>query len=227
MELPKPGEFTDQFCDGLIRALDWCYERVGKLFRPSEGLDERWASLTIAMLAGRAYARELRGFGAIGVHPAGLVFEIVNGPHILRTNKLGRTSDQNVQASFPRPSRAAAAMASVNAHQIGLELPDTDQDIQPTFLVELPPPTRWIVGHMGTAKEGLQAVYLCAPLTSFDNAVTEWRGWIPIFRNDGAIGATSPVPGLPDDPSPLAIEIPLPPLDLIDAGVDDQGRDVG
>lgn len=225
VEIQRPREFTLSFTETLVEVLRACYGHVGPggVFRPRFGLDERWAALTIAMLAGPAYTRRLRGFANVTVRRAGLVHEVAVGPHILRTNKLGRTLDENVVSSFPGPSRAVVHMASAN--QVSLDLPDIDQEIEKRLLVDLPPPTRWIIGHMGTSSAGLQAVYLCAPWKTLDMAVTEWRGWVTVYRKDGLAGSFAPPPGLPTDPLPPAIDVELPPMDLLDDEKDVQEKD--
>lgn len=227
MGLSRPVEFTPTFSDTIVDALRDCYKRVGRLYQPKIGLDERWAGLTIAMLAGPAYVRAFSATSEVTVRRAGLVHEVVAGRHELRTNKVGRTADQSIESSFPRRSRAVAGMALINQTQESLGLSDIDQPIEKRLLVELPAPTRWVIGHMGTAAEGLQAVYLCAPWKSFDDAITEWRGWIPIYGQDGLAGRAAPPPGLPIDPLPPALDIEPAPIYLLDQPDDAMDRDAG
>lgn len=227
MELPRPSEFTPTFCDTIVDALRGCYRWVGPRLRPARGLDERWAGLTISMLVGPAFTSAFGEVTGVTVRRAGLVHEVVAGRNELRTNKLGRTADQSVASSFPRASRAVAEMAAANRMQESLGLPDVYQQIQKHYLVQVPTPTRWVIGHMGSAAAGLQAVYLCAPLKSVDGAITEWLGWIPIYRADGLSGEAAPPPGLPEDPLPPAVDIEPAAISLLDEADDVKSRDAG
>jgi hypothetical protein len=208
MKSTPPSDLSRAFIDGIVEAIQLAYHETRPMFAPSKGLGSRWFGLTVAARIGPLLRDTVGWMPDVVVTETGASWETTNGRHRFRTNKLGRDESSDIDASFPRPSAAAGRMTRENQRQLTLGLADDDAVPAATrLLAPLPPPTRWVIGHMGSAEDGLRAVYICAPIEAEGGAIHRWREWFIAYRADGDYGKDE-APGMPDDGLPPPVDVP-------------------
>lgn len=124
-----------------------------------------------------------------------LEFRLQIGPFRIACHRVGTSADDPIEASFPSSHGAAGKLAIENAIQLSLGLP-----------IEDAVPENLVLAHMGNPGDGLQALYLAAPIASHDGGrISSWgftrRLWI--------VDEETRRPPVADLPKPATIPEPV------------------
>jgi hypothetical protein len=136
--------------------------------------------------------------------------EIKLGRCRLRIHKLGSSEADDASQSFPDHAGPAARMGRFVQLALDLGMDEIE-------------PLDWVIGHYGSAEEGLRAVRLQAVGSerSQDGRITRWSAILPIYEAGGAPLALTVIEG----EQPDAVPIPEPEIALKPSG--DQEADRG
>lgn len=134
---------------------------------------------------------ELAGLPGVTCVRTSMSFEVLVGPTLVKSYKLGASEHDDLDERFPSNPLATQRMALENLEQLQLF---------PQSAV----PTHFVLGHQGNPITGMQAVYLLAPLLNGQDF--EWALTVRIDQQGGA----SQQPQPPSGPAP----VPLSPAPL-------------
>jgi hypothetical protein len=174
------------------------YEDAREVYDPDRGFNEQVFGFTVYHLIAHQLAR------AFEFDPSAWMISTGQGPELhldglrIRWNKVGRSSTQPINSSFPRPSAVSAAMGEGNKQLLlWSEATDTSE------------PPNWFLAHIGNPRDGLIRLNLAAPIGSEGREVVAWDRWISIYDS------SQPLVDLPEAPAPgLPIAVPNGPLEI-------------
>lgn len=199
MAIVPPEIQRSDLHDAIMRALRLTYEVNQDRHDPSVGDTpmtfglHTWTSSTFYL------QRELADVAETTWTVANQSIEVKTGRCRLRIHKLGNSEDDNPWQSFPDHAGPAARMGRVVQLTLDLGLEEIE-------------PLDWVIGHYGSAEEGLRAVRLQAVGSerSEDGRITRWSAILPIFEAGGAPLMLTVIEG----EQPDAVPIPEPDVTL-------------
>lgn len=193
-----PTQFTAERREILRTALLAAYADADEVCDPDRGFNDLLHGQIVYHLIGFRLQRAFEDDSEVRYSSHGLGPEIHVGPLRLRWNKVGRSSSERIDSSFPRASRVASNMAEAN-QQLLLWSGSEDG-------VEL---TSWILAHIGNPRDGLIRAYLAAPVDNSGIEVTAWSQWVAMYD------ASQPQIDLPEAPAPgLPVAAEIGPIDV-------------
>jgi hypothetical protein len=194
----RPAEFDTEFVSAVRGVMIHAYNLARDHYDPDIGVDGQIFSFAVYKIAARLFEREFADWPGTDVVWNGRGREIVRGGKRLRWNKIGTSARDEIRYSFPSRSRSAHIMAEQNLEQLNFGFSEGDPD-------------NWIIAHAGNPADGLQALYLAAPIEASNGRVSGWLGWLSIYDADHPNDAQPvlPTPG-PIEPTP----VDLPEFDL-------------
>lgn len=212
MPLVPPEIQRTDLHDAILAALRLTYEVTQDRHDPTVGDTpmtfglHTWTSATFYL------QRELASVQGAEWTVISQSLEIRLGRCRLKVHKLGNSEDDNPWQSFPDHVGPASRMGRCVQLMLDLGLPEIE-------------PLDWVIGHYGSAEEGLRAVRLQAigSERSEDGRITRWNDVVPIFEAGGAPLTFTIVEG----EQPDAVPIPEPDIALKPPAVEeeaDRGR---
>lgn len=176
-ELQRPP-----FQAAIVRALRSTYEENQDRHDPDIGHD----AITFGSAVWRSgvffMARELASVPGVSTEEINQSLAILTGRCRLRVHKLGTSEHDDPMASFPNNAGPASRMGGED-RQLAFDLgePGTVEYLD------------WVIGHYGSADDGLRAVRLQALGSdrALDGKITRWEDVVTIF--DASEGTAIPV----------------------------------
>jgi hypothetical protein len=174
----------------MVRAIRAAYSESQLRFDRSVGFDSQTFGQMVFKSSWFYLGQEFRTDPGVRISRDLNSFELIIGTVVIHPFKLGHR-EEDIYERTPSNEAVLALMARANIDQI--------------TLFEKLEPERLILAHAGNPIDGLQAVYITAPVLRADATY----GWAFAQRLDA-----SPV-GIDDLPE--AVEIPLPSLHAVDS----------
>jgi hypothetical protein len=180
---PLPEELSRPvFQAAVVRALRSAYEENQDRHDPEIGHDAITFGSAIWRSGVFFLARELAGVAGVSTEERNLSLSIITGRCRLRVHKLGTSEQDDPLASFPNNVGPASRMGG--------------EDRQLSFDLGEPGVTEyldWVIGHYGSADDGLRAVRLQAVGSerALDGTISRWEDVETLF--DVLHGAAVPV----------------------------------
>jgi hypothetical protein len=135
-----------------------------------------------------------------------LEFRLQIGRFRVAVHRVGSSSGDPIETSFPSSPHGPSRLARENAFQLKLDLPRTSSSI----------PTNVIIAYMSNPGSGLEAVYIAVPFGSTDaGKVREWLYTKCIWRNGEVEIELPSLPDLPPEVPSARADLRLRPETLI------------
>lgn len=178
--------------DAILRALRASYEVNQERHDPSVGDTaltfgiHTWTSSTYYL------QREMKEVSGTSSTVANQSLEIKIGRCRLRVLKLGNSEIDNPWHCFPDHAGPASRMGRNEQLELSLGLEEIE-------------PLDWVIGHYGSAEEGLRAVRLQAvgAERSEDGRITKWSAVVPIYEMTADAVSLSVIAGDQADSVPI------------------------
>ncbi|MEQ1723269.1 MAG: hypothetical protein ABL930_08830 [Pseudobdellovibrio sp.] len=100
--------------------------------------------------------------------------------------KVGYNKEQDIKNCFPQNSKTAPRMAEEN-RSLDLFDMETGETLFDSLLNQMKKPApsnvkNWVIAHLGNPETGLEAIYLCAPISVDNEKISEWMYSIELYR---------------------------------------------
>jgi hypothetical protein len=184
-----PPSITPAVCQRLVAAVRQAYHANVALWSSAIGHDSQTYGQMLYKSIWHFLEQELFGMPGVTCHRTPMSFEVHIGPVVIKSYKLGRSEEDDLDQRFPSNPFATQVMALENLEQLQL----FDQE---------PMPTHFVLGHQGNPVTGAQTVYLLAPLVN--GTGYEWALRVRIDQPPAQQPPAPPLPApVPIAPAPL------------------------
>jgi hypothetical protein len=161
----------------ILRALARAYEENQNRHDPGLGDDPLTFGMHLWKSGTYFLAAELSGLPGIAIEVVNQSLDVHTGRCRLRMHKLGDSEFDKPETSFPNHVGPATRMGRTEQLELGLNLPPKNEHLD------------WVIGHYGTADDGLRAVRLQAVGNerALDGRISRWEAIETLF--DASTGA--------------------------------------
>lgn len=168
--LPPELQRAD-FQSALLRALARAYEENVNRHDPAVGDDPLTFGIHLWKSGTHFLVAELGALSGITTEVVNQSLDVRTVRCRLRLHKLGDSEFDEPETSFPNHVGPAARMGRTEQLELGLNLPPKDEYLD------------WVIGHYGTAEEGLRAVRLQAVGSerALDGRISRWEAIETVF----------------------------------------------